>query len=375
MKRLITYLVVVAATMYTAVLYNSTSFLMLFYVEIALPLLLLCTLLPALYQIRVNMELPVPVVEQGQKTPVVFHIEAGAFPIGGKTAILVKGKLPMGQKNEKTWFYTHIAGGHKVSRIKAEYHARCVGSIKMEIAQVWCYDFLGLVAVPLPKKYWKTLEPETLLVLPRICDMPVLVSRQSRDFAGESEEHSKEKGGDDPSEVFQIRDYQPGDKLRSIHWKLSAKTGELMVREQSLPLGCPVDIYLNLYQPMGHKRHENSRDGYLQIIASICHSLVVEGCRHHVIWFDVQRGDIRRYRIENEENIYEMLFRLGQLTTYYEQRDLQELYHRKYHETPGITMLELNTELVLKKNGEVVSRYSGTDDDIERQLEAKELMV
>ena len=38
-------------------------------------------------------------------------------------------------------------------------------------------------------------------------------------------------------------------------------------------------------------------------------------------------------------------------------------------------MLELNTELVLKKNGEVVSRYSGTDDDIERQLEAKELMV
>ena len=140
-----------------------------------------------------------------------------------------------------------------------------------------------------------------------------MVSRQSRDFAGESEDYSKERGGDDPSEVFKIRDYQPGDKLRSIHWKLTAKTDEMMVREQSLPLGCPVDFYLDLYQPAGHhgRKHETKRDSYLQIIASISHSLVLEGCRHHVIWFDSQRNDICRYRIEKEENIYEMLFRRG----------------------------------------------------------------
>ena len=35
MKRLITYLIVIALTFYTAVLYGSTSFLMLFYVELA----------------------------------------------------------------------------------------------------------------------------------------------------------------------------------------------------------------------------------------------------------------------------------------------------------------------------------------------------
>ena len=46
-KRLITYLIVIAATIYTAVLYGSTSFLMLFYVELALPVFLLLTLIPA----------------------------------------------------------------------------------------------------------------------------------------------------------------------------------------------------------------------------------------------------------------------------------------------------------------------------------------
>lgn len=376
-KRLITYLIVIAATIYTAVLYGSTSFLMLFYVELALPVFLLLTLIPAVRHTSIRMELPIPVVEQGQKTPVMLHVTTGGFPIGGRVAVQVKGKIPMGQKDEKTWFYTALAGSKKTAKIKAEYQSRCVGSIRMEISRVWCYDFLGLVALPLSAKYWKALEPETLLVLPRISEVPVMVSRQSRDFAGESEEHSKERGGDDPSEVFQIRDYQPGDKLRSIHWKLSAKTEEMMVREQSMPLGCPVDFYLDLYQPAAvHRRKdETQRDSYLQILASVSHSMVVEGCRHHVIWFDSRKGDVCRYRIENEENIFEMLFQLGQLSVYHDKKDLQELYRQKYHETPGVTCLELTTELTLKKNGEVEARYSGDVSDIERQLGAKELVV
>ena len=377
MKRLITYLIVIALTFYTAVLYGSTSFLMLFYVELALPFFLLLTLLPAMRSLRLTMELPIPVVEQGQKVPVLLKVRNGSFPVGGKVAVQVKAKLPMGQKTEKTWFYSHLTGSRKEAVIKTEYHARCVGNIHMEIGRVWCYDFLGLVALPLSARYWKALKPETMLVLPRICEVPVMVSRQSRDFAGESEDYSKEHGGDDPSEVFQIRDYQPGDKLRSIHWKLTAKTDEMMVREQSLPLGCPVDFYLDLYQPAGHhgRKHETKRDSYLQIIASISHSLVLEGCRHHIIWFDSQRNDICRCRIEKEENIYEMLFQLGQLPVYHSRKELTGLYRQKYHETPGITTLELDTELVLKLNGETQARYSGDVSDIERQLGAKELVV
>ena len=103
--------------------------------------------------------------------------------------------------------------------------------------------------------------------------------------------------------------------------------------------------------------------------------MVVEGCRHYVIWFDSQRNDICRYRIENEDNIFEMLFQLGQLSVYHDPKDLQELYRQKYHETPATTYLELTTELMLKKNGETEARYSGDVSDIERQLGAKELVV
>ncbi|MBR2810974.1 MAG: DUF58 domain-containing protein [Solobacterium sp.] len=41
--------------------------------------------------------------------------------------------------------------------------------------------------------------------------------------------HPKPGGGF--SEVHEIREYQPGDAMRSVHWKLSAKKDDLLIRE------------------------------------------------------------------------------------------------------------------------------------------------
>ena len=46
----------------------------------------------------------------------------------------------------------------------------------------------------------------------------------------ESEESSKR--GNDFSDVQEVREYIPGDKLMSIHWKLSAKRDILMVKDR-----------------------------------------------------------------------------------------------------------------------------------------------
>lgn len=35
--------------------------------------------------------------------------------------------------------------------------------------------------------------------------------------------------------MFDIREYVPGDDIRSIHWKLSSKTEDLIVRQASDP--------------------------------------------------------------------------------------------------------------------------------------------
>lgn len=41
--------------------------------------------------------------------------------------------------------------------------------------------------------------------------------------------------GSDPSEIFENREYVPGDDIRSIHWKLSSKTDQLIIRQAGAP--------------------------------------------------------------------------------------------------------------------------------------------
>lgn len=53
--------------------------------------------------------------------------------------------------------------------------------------------------------------------------------------AGTTEEMVRRHRGNDPSETFDVRDYVPGDDVRSIHWKLSGKMDTLIVRQASDP--------------------------------------------------------------------------------------------------------------------------------------------
>ena len=57
----------------------------------------------------------------------------------------------------------------------------------------------------------------------------------SRDAVGETGDSglTRSRKGTDATEMFDIRSSQPGDDIRSIHWKLSGKTDELIVRQAS----------------------------------------------------------------------------------------------------------------------------------------------
>ena len=51
---------------------------------------------------------------------------------------------------------------------------------------------------------------------------------------------------DDPAHTIGTRPYQAGDPYKSIHWKVSARAGELYVREYQPTIAVDAFIYLNL---------------------------------------------------------------------------------------------------------------------------------
>jgi hypothetical protein len=99
------------------------------------------------------------------------------------------------------------------------------GIIGVTVKEIRLKDLMGFFR--LKKTFNSTVE---------ITVMPQLIGEVAADKSSlnqgmlESEESSKR--GNDFSDVQEIREYIPGDKLMSIHWKLSAKRDILMVKDR-----------------------------------------------------------------------------------------------------------------------------------------------
>ena len=157
---------------------------------------------------------------------------------------------------------------------------------------------------------------------------PVQLSDSVRTFLGEAEVYDDLRGGADNSQVFQIRSYQQGDRLQNIHWKLSAKSEELMVREHSQPKGCAIVLLLGTKGKQ--KQTPEQRNRFLQIAASLSFSLVDAGCPHIVSWYDDAADDLARMRVDDEEGFYE--WQLCYLTARVKRAnvDVETFYKKKY---------------------------------------------
>ena len=123
---------------------------------------------------------------------------------------------------------------------------------------------------------------------------------------GEGEETQIRKG-DDPSILFDIRSYIPGDRLQRIHWKLTARQDELMVKEYGETVDKQIHILLELYQK------EEQTEELEDIIAgfySLGLLLLQEREKFFVYWWNLSVGQLESGFIQEEEDLYEVLSRI-----------------------------------------------------------------
>ncbi len=99
------------------------------------------------------------------------------------------------------------------------------GGLVAELHRAKLCDYLGLFA-----KKVRHVEPLWLVVMPtpvKLAVPPDLTRFIARAW--------RPKPGGGYAENHELRSYRPGDRLNLVHWKLSAKADELMVREPMVP--------------------------------------------------------------------------------------------------------------------------------------------
>ncbi len=143
--------------------------------------------------------------------------------VGTVTPVTLVGKcsLPMPHVKSRLLVENTLTG--RVTRIHAGESlptAHC-GLLRITLQGTWVYDYLGLLRLPgLRRRSARLLvRPKTVAV-----ENPPDVSRYLANAY-------RPKSGGGFSENHELRLYRPGDSLKQVHWKLSAKTGKLIYRE------------------------------------------------------------------------------------------------------------------------------------------------
>jgi hypothetical protein len=111
---------------------------------------------------------------------------------------------------------------------------------------------LGLVAARLDMA-----EEETILVAPALGKLTASWDRRLLSHASGSESVKRRQGAQD-EEFFGLRQYRSGDSRRHIHWRATARSGQLMVKQFDSRSDRDFVLILDLWLPGGNDQRERA---------------------------------------------------------------------------------------------------------------------
>ena len=169
----------------------------------------------------------------------------------------------------------------------------CCGKLSCTVRRARGLDFLRLFSLPVRVK-----ESAAVFVLPSRTPAPAAVTENCLlpDFA---ELSLPTAPGNDPSDPFDVRSYRPGDPLSRIHWKLSAKQGEWIVREG----GSSAERSIRFLVECGSQLLEN--DCIMETFSRLAFLLVEHGIPAQVFW--PEDAELGSQGFDGEEEASEIL--------------------------------------------------------------------
>ena len=275
-KILFIVLILICAAFY--ILYIWDFALVLLVVMLMLPVFLFITTFIAKKMISVDFSLRSDTVAKNDSFPVQLCVtNRSIFPIGKAEARIEYYNV---FNNQITDFELYFPIQSRNSqRITFQVSSRFCGNLKIRCAYISIFDPIRLFRFRTGKN--TTAE---VFVMPEGHDISGSISFADH-YTEESTMFSESKPGDDPSEVFDLREYNPGDKLNRIHWKLSSKKDEFIVKDYSLPVDVPSAVFLDL------KCYEDSVytlpvfDTLIETVLSVSQFMIMNERSHKLIYF------------------------------------------------------------------------------------------
>lgn len=349
----IRYMIIIIITGLLAILYNEYFMGILFLCVVILPFLLFAILSYIYGRLSYELISVVHVVGRGDTIPVSIQLHNPTiFPISNLCITVSYCNAFSNQKNKnyKQDFYITV-DARSDTLVTCNLVSQHTGNLNISLAKVRIFDYLKLFSL---RK--RNLGEIKIAVLPLYYELAEDYLCNGSKMQVESDNYSAVKSGDDPSEVYAIRQYRDGDRPSRIHWKLSIKQDQLMIKDFSEPMNCSVVIFAGLGIPKDEETL-GALDSLLECALSLSYSLMLKRQIHYLTWYDKHLGACRRIRIVNEKDLYEAVDGLLSCGPCLESVDMAAEYFAEYpneqytdlfYVTKTVSDLELDTLVLIK---------------------------
>lgn len=170
--------------------------------------------------LTVSLQAPAS-AEKGAPVTAALTVRPGKLPPVGPVWAAVSVDNDLTGENARLRFPLQAEGDRWTGHVTL--NSACCGRLRIGVSDLELWDPLGVLRcrVPVDQNTKTAVIPD---LFPVAWDPAKGICR---DDTGES----APKRGEDRAEIYQLREYQPGDDVRGIHWKLSSKLDRLVWRE------------------------------------------------------------------------------------------------------------------------------------------------
>lgn len=194
------------------------------------------------------------------------------------------------------------------------------GYTTFTIENAYIYDILGFGSVSINN----ISENVNVMVMPT--PKPIDIDLPKMPFvSGDESEIFHEDRGRDSSETFEIREFHDGDSMNRIHWKLSSKTDELMIRDSIAAIETNIYVYFDLSKRI-------NIDEELEKSISIAYEMRNLGYAFYIMWFDKDARILRRSLVSEYEHIENAVSEVMKYDMYEADENVEKILERFMNE-------------------------------------------
>lgn len=277
-----------------------------------------------------------------------FQNNREAWTTGGRKSIQIylenRSILPISYARVK--LYVHRSGRKKTRKVNltTAIAPRSSQTVDIELRSMRCELITLKLKRVLITDYFHILEVSRknpvisqIVVLPHLPVKDMMDEMFSQVSNSDACLYSADKPGDDPSEVFAIREYKPGDKMRNIHWKLTTKYDSFMVKENSFPVSREDTVLIDVIQMKKY-----NYDILFTLFYGLIQVLRADGIQVRVGYF---ANEYTEMVLQGEEALFNLFAEIYERGPYSEDRsvldyykpDMKRLRQRMFYVAPKIS--------------------------------------